>query len=155
MLSLLLDDAQTERQKSIYSSAFITPSGYNMCVRLYPYGDADVRGSHMSIFAVLLRGDHDDRLIWPLSCRLEFVLADQTKRNGIEQHVSKQIWSDFQLNCFGRPDSMMNQGYGIKKFVDLEFIQQHKNLYLKNDTIYIQVTVDSSSSRPGKNISIN
>ncbi|CAF1007091.1 unnamed protein product [Adineta ricciae] len=141
-------DAQTQRQKSIYSPTFITPSGYNMRVILYPHGDADVRGTHMSIFAVLLRGDHDDRLIWPLTCRLTFVLVDQTNMNGIEQHVSKQIWSDFHSKCFERPDTMMNQGYGIKKFVDLEFIHQYKNLYIKDDTIYIQVTVDSSSSRP-------
>ncbi|CAF1595255.1 unnamed protein product [Adineta ricciae] len=141
-------DAQTQRQQSMYSPTFITPSGYNMCVRLYPHGDADVRGTHMSIYAVLLRGDHDDRLIWPLSCRLQFVLVDQTRINGIEQHLSEEIWSDFHSKCFERPDTMMNQGYGIKKFVDLEVIHQHKNLYIKDDTIYIQVIVDSSSTRP-------
>ena len=42
------------------------PHGYNMCLVVYPNGIEYGRGSHVSVFVGLLKGEHDDQLGWPL-----------------------------------------------------------------------------------------
>jgi hypothetical protein len=71
-------DAQSERQTSIYSPAFYTSAtGYKLCIRLYLNGDGTVRGTHISIFLVIFRGQYDVLLQWSFSYRVSFCLCDQ------------------------------------------------------------------------------
>lgn len=46
-----------------YSSKY----GYKMCLRLYLNGDGTGRGTHLSLFFVVMRGRCDALLKWPFS----------------------------------------------------------------------------------------
>lgn len=48
-----------------------------MCLRLYLAGDGAGKGSHLSLFLVLMRGDYDAILDWPFTRKvlLEFFLV--------------------------------------------------------------------------------
>lgn len=143
-------DAQSERQTSIYSSPFYTsPQGYKLCLRLYLNGDGSARGSHISIFLVILRGFFDALLKWPFSYRVSFCLCDQRtmiETNGEREpkHIVESFRPDTNSVSFQRPCSAMNIASGIPKFYPLtEFHKPaNENLYVVNDTIFIKAFVD-------------
>ena len=57
------EDARSDRKLFCDSPPFFTSKfGYKMMVRVYPNGDGASRGTHLSVFFVLLRGDYDDLL---------------------------------------------------------------------------------------------
>ncbi|CAF3109835.1 unnamed protein product [Rotaria sp. Silwood2] len=143
-------DAQSERQTSIYSPAFYTSdNGYKLCVRLYLNGDGSARGSHISIFLVIIRGLYDALLNWPFSYRVSFCLFDQRtmiETNGTTQpkHIIDSFRPDTTSISFKRPCSAMNIASGIPKFFSLaEFNKSaNENLYVVNDTLFIKALID-------------
>ena len=51
-----------------FSHPFYTsPEGYKLCLKVYAGGYSSGRGTHVSMYAYLLTGDHDDKLIWPFT----------------------------------------------------------------------------------------
>ena len=49
-----------------YSPPFYShPHGYKLCLRVYANGQGEGKGTHISIFASLMRGDYDNNLQWP------------------------------------------------------------------------------------------
>ena len=137
---LILADAQSERQPSIYSPAFYSsPTGYQMCARLYLHGDGNARRTHMSLFFVLMRGNYDAILNFPFNFKVSFCLYDQT---GQQRHVIDSFRPDIKSNSFKRPCAAMNIASGIPKFFPLPMIQQDNNPYVRDDTMFIRVMVD-------------
>ncbi|CAF0737004.1 unnamed protein product [Rotaria sp. Silwood1] len=143
-------DAQSERQTSIYSPAFYTSTtGYKLCARLYFNGDGSARGTHISIFLVVLRGEYDALLQWPFSYRVSFCLFDQrtmlasgeTKQ---AKHITESFRPDTRSISFQRPCSSMNIASGIPKFCSLVDFNQplETNRYIIDDTIFIKVFID-------------
>ncbi len=154
LLFILLGDARSERQKSIYSPVFYSsPTGYKMRLRLYLNGDDDVRGTHLSLFFMIMRGDYDSILSWPFSYKIKFYLLDQSTVNGNRCDITDYVWSDITSSCFQRPVCDMNEAYGIKRFLSLEEFKRNRNRYVQDGAIFVKAVVDFFSKRPGKNVS--
>lgn len=52
--------------------AFYTSKyGYKMCLRIYLNGDGTGRGSHLSLFFVVMRGQSDALLKWPFNQKVK------------------------------------------------------------------------------------
>ncbi|CAF1074128.1 unnamed protein product [Didymodactylos carnosus] len=135
-------DAQSERETSIYSPVFYSsPIGYKMCARLYLNGDGNARRTHMSLFFVLMKGDYDGILKWPLNCKVTFCLFDQTGQN---RHVIDSFRPDTKSNSCQRPRPEMNIASGIPKFFPLPMIRQDNNNYVIDNTMFIKIIVDFS-----------
>ncbi|CDQ60765.1 unnamed protein product [Oncorhynchus mykiss] len=61
-------DAIAGRAPAMFSPAFYTSKyGYKMCLRIYLNGDGTGRGSHLSLFFVVMRGLSDALLKWPFN----------------------------------------------------------------------------------------
>lgn len=143
-------DAQSERQTSVYSPAFYTSdSGYKLSIRLYLNGDGSARGTHVSIFLVVLRGEYDALLKWPFSYRVSFCLFDQRtmiESGGTQQatHIIESFRPDINSVSFQRPNSSMNIASGIPKFCSLVDLNQPEeiNRYILNDVMFIKVFID-------------
>jgi TNF receptor-associated factor 2 len=134
-------DAVHGRTISIYSSPFYTSRrGYKMCARLYPNGDGMGKGSHLSLFFVIMRGNYDALLKWPFGQRVTFCMINQ---NGGE-HVIDSFRPDPQSSSFKRPTSDMNIASGCPLFIRLEMLQNPNNGFLKDDTMFLKITVDVS-----------
>ncbi|CAF2674022.1 unnamed protein product [Rotaria sp. Silwood2] len=132
--------AQCEQQVSIYSPVFYSsPNGYKMRLRLYLAGDGNARRTHMSLFFVLMRGEHDALLEFPFSFKVIFCLLDQTFQ---QRHIIDSFRPDVKSNSFQRPRSDMNLASGIPKFVPLTMIQQDNNPYVRDDTMFIKALID-------------
>jgi hypothetical protein len=110
-----------------------------MGARLYLHGDGNARGTHMSLFFVLMRGLNDSILKFPFNYKVTFCMYDQT---GTQTHIIDSFRPDIRSNSFQRPRSDMNIASGIPKFFPLAMIEQENNPYVQDDTMFIKVMVD-------------
>ena len=147
-----LDDAKSERQRSIYSPCFYSsPCGYKMCSRLFLNGTNTGRETHLSLFFLLMRGEYDAILTWPFRFKVTFSLLDQSPSDHGPQHWSQCFWSDASLKCFQRPLLNFNEAYGIERFISMEQLRNdHQHRYLQNDTAFIKVEVDFQTEHSSK-----
>jgi hypothetical protein len=109
-----------------------------MRARLYLDGDGNARRTHLSLFFVLMRGEHDAILQFPFAYKVTFCLYDQTAQ---QKHIIDSFRPDIKSTSFQRPRSEMNIASGIPKFFPLAIIQQDNNPYVQNDTMFIKVMV--------------
>lgn len=61
-----------------WPAAFYTSKyGYKMCLRIYLNGDGTGRGSHLSLFFVVMRGQSDALLKWPFNQKVKHPPAEK------------------------------------------------------------------------------
>lgn len=143
-------DSESERQPSIYSPPFYTSTtGYKLRVRLYLNGDGAARGTHLSVFLVILQGEFDSLLQWPFSYQVTFCLFDQramitSDGSNQPEHVIGSFRPDINSISFQRPRSTTSIASGIPKFLPLERLHaaEGMNRYIINDTMFIKVFID-------------
>ncbi|CAF1292199.1 unnamed protein product [Rotaria sordida] len=136
--------AKSRTQTSIYSPPFYSSStGYKMCLRLYLNGDGNAQNTHISLFFVLMRGEYDAILSFPFCFKVIFCLYDQTNQ---QNHIIDSFQPDVRSNSFQRPRSDMNIASGLPKFAPLTIFQQENNPYVRNDIIFITVTIDFNNT---------
>uniref|UniRef100_H2YBM0 MATH domain-containing protein n=1 Tax=Ciona savignyi TaxID=51511 RepID=H2YBM0_CIOSA len=59
-------EAVSGRTLSLYSQPFYTSRyGYKMCAQVYFDGDGIGKGTHMSLFFFVMKGEYDALLPWP------------------------------------------------------------------------------------------
>ncbi|XP_066280948.1 TNF receptor-associated factor 3-like [Branchiostoma lanceolatum] len=133
-------EAVTGRTLSLYSQPFYTSQfGYKMCARVYLNGDGMGKGTHMSLFFVIMRGEYDALLPWPFRQKVTLMLLDQDQGR---RHLSDTFRPDPTSSSFKRPTSDMNIASGCPLFVSQSVVES--KTYLNDDTIFIKVVVDCS-----------
>ncbi|XP_005454516.1 TNF receptor-associated factor 2 isoform X1 [Oreochromis niloticus] len=131
-------DAIAGRAPAMFSPAFYTSKyGYKMCLRIYLNGDGTGRGSHLSLFFVVMRGLSDALLKWPFNQKVTLMLLDQSNR----EHIIDAFRPDVTSSSFQRPVSEMNIASGCPLFCPLSKLDG-KNTYIRDDTIFIKAIVD-------------
>nr|XP_040053145.1 TNF receptor-associated factor 2 [Gasterosteus aculeatus aculeatus]XP_040053146.1 TNF receptor-associated factor 2 [Gasterosteus aculeatus aculeatus]XP_040053148.1 TNF receptor-associated factor 2 [Gasterosteus aculeatus aculeatus] len=131
-------DAVAGRTPAMFSPAFYSSKyGYKMCLRLYLNGDGTGRGTHLSLFFVVMRGKCDALLKWPFSQKVTLMLLDQNNR----EHIIDAFRPDVTSTSFQRPISEMNIASGCPLFCPLAKLAG-KSPYLRDDTIFIKAIVD-------------
>ena len=101
---------------------------YKMCLRLYLNGDGPTKGTHISLFFVIMKGEFDDILQWPFTLPVTLKLLNQ---NG-GQNISRLCNPDPGSSSFQKPISDMNVAYGCPDFVVLSSLFDS---FITNDTI--------------------
>ncbi|XP_040051982.2 TNF receptor-associated factor 2 isoform X2 [Gasterosteus aculeatus] len=131
-------DAVAGRAPAMFSPAFYTSKyGYKMCLRIYLNGDGTGRGTHLSLFFVVMRGHSDALLKWPFNQKVTLMLLDQNSR----EHIIDAFRPDVSSSSFQRPVSDMNIASGCPLFCPLPKLDS-KNSYIRDDTIFIKAIVD-------------
>ncbi|KAM4663166.1 TNF receptor-associated factor 2 [Discoglossus pictus] len=131
-------DAIVGRCPAMFSPPFYTNKyGYKMCLRIYLNGDGTGRGTHLSLFFVVMKGPNDALLRWPFNQKVTLMLLDQNNR----EHVIDAFRPDITSSSFQRPVSDMNIASGCPLFCPLSKFEA-KNSYVREDTIFIKVIVD-------------
>ena len=110
---------------------------YKYCTRLYLHGDGMGRGTHISIFLVVMKSDYDELLPWPMKKRVTFELInlENEASNVIEAFVSDPKSSSFQ-----RPTKNMNVATGCPTFISIE--QFLNGGFVKDNCAFIRTTVN-------------
>ena len=112
-------EARSGRTVSLYSAPFYTSRhGYKMCLRLYMDGDGSGKGTHLSFFLTLMRGEYDALLIWPVRQTVTLTLLDQDRQKDIFQSFRP----DPSSSSFQRPINEMNVASGCPKFAPLSIL---------------------------------
>ncbi|XP_022805975.1 TNF receptor-associated factor 1-like [Stylophora pistillata] len=133
------NDAVTGQQVSLYSPCFYASRyGYKMCARIFLNGDGMGKGTHISIFIVVMRGQYDALLRWPFRQKVTFMLLDQDN----VEHVIDAFRPDPNSSSFQRPRREMNIASGCPMFCPLAELNNHA--YVRDDTMFLKIILDTS-----------
>ncbi|XP_067895067.1 TNF receptor-associated factor 3 isoform X2 [Heterodontus francisci] len=133
-------EAVSGKTLSLYSQPFYTGYfGYKMCARVYLNGDGMGKGTHLSLFFVVMRGEYDALLPWPFKQKVTLMLLDQGPTN---RHLGDAFKPDPNSSSFKKPIGEMNIASGCPLFVAQTVLES--GTYIKDDTIFIKVVVDTS-----------
>ncbi|NXD74932.1 TRAF2 factor, partial [Halcyon senegalensis] len=136
-----LQDSVTGRTVSLYSPAFYTAKyGYKVCLRVYLNGDGTGKGTHLSLFFVVMKGDYDALLPWPFRHKVTFMLLDQNNR----EHIIDVFRPDLASASFQRPVNDMNIASGCPMFLPLSKLQSPKYAYVKEDTLFLKCIIETN-----------
>ena len=130
-------EARMGRTLSLYSAPFYTSRhGYKLCLRLYMNGDGSGKGSHLSFFLTVMRGEFDSLLRWPFRQTVSLILLDQDRQRDIVQTFRPEPNSA----SFQRPRLEMNVASGCPTFAPLSVLDNSS--YVKEDTMFLKCVVD-------------
>ena len=117
-------DAVERRTISLYSPPFYTsPHGYRMCVRVYLNGNGAGKGTHTSVFFILMPSEYDNLLTWPFKQTVRFTLINQVNP---EASISKAFVPDLQSPSFEKPNGDMNIASGFPQFAKQTILKDEK-----------------------------
>lgn len=133
------NEALVGKTISLYSAPFYTSRhGYKLCLRLYLNGDGSGKGTHLSFFLTIMRGEYDALLPWPFRQTVTLVLLDQDKQKDIVQSFRPEPSS----SSFQRPRNEMNVASGCPMFAPISVLTN--TCYVKDDVMFLQCKVDCS-----------
>ena len=136
--------SRKRRNAEWYSKPFYThQQGYKMCVRIDANGYRGSRGTHVSLFTCIMKGEYDDKLPWPFHGKITVELLNQ---NADHDHFpytityGKSVGADYAGRVRTRD---RNQGWGNSEFFPHLDLKRHKSdstiQYLKDDCLEIRV----------------
>ena len=135
-------DAENGKYTSIFSLPFYSGRyGYKMCLRLYIMGDGIGKGTHLSLFFVVKRGEFDNILQWPFTHKVTFKLINQAGGRDIVDTFQPDPMS----SSFRKPKSDMNIASGCPRFVS--HVELERGGFIVDDTIFIKCMIDTSTIR--------
>ena len=132
-------EARTGKTVSLYSAPFYTSRhGYMACLRLYMNGDGAGKGTHLSFFITLMRGEYNALLPWPFRQAVTLTLVDQNKQRDIVQSFRPEPTS----SSFQRPRNEMNIASGCPMFASVSVLDNSS--YVKDDTMFLKCKINTT-----------
>ena len=127
-----------------YSPPFYThPQGYKMCLRVDANGFGGGEGTHVSVFASLMRGEFDYHIKWPFQGHVTVAILNQLEDNN---HRTKTI--AFTNTTESKYTSRVTKGarapggWGYFTFIahsELNYNPTKNCQYLMNDCLRFQI----------------
>ena len=141
-----------EANEELFSSPFYTYNrGYKFCLQVYTNGYSKSRGSYLSVFAKLMRGEYDNKLEWPFEGDIRVELLNW---RADKDHHSHTISFDRYHDPDGISTSRLtNQetaiGYGSAQFISHTDLAPTTNTeYLRDDYLKLRVSAIVYYSTP-------
>ena len=146
-----------ENQREFYSPSFLThPDGYEMCLRVDAAGVLGGKGTHISTFLYLMKGENDYALDWPLRGKFSIEVLNQERDENHELCIVHLAEMEGSQHNYRVSKGRAQGGYGVSNFMshrDLKgdpLMQPLATQYLKDDVLYFRVAMMEmeSSSKP-------
>ena len=141
----------------LYDTEHLSPpfythqDGYKMRLEVWPNGNSDGKGTHLSIFARLLKGENDHNLKWPMNIDLTVEVINWHSNNShIINEITFQHASDrVRAQVIG--ESKAVTGWGLLKFcTHYTLFSNSRNIqYVQDDCIRVRVRGAIIHSRKG------
>ena len=134
-----------------YSLPFYTsPTGYKMYIQVDANGDGDGKGTHVSVFAFLMKGDNDDFLTWPFTGSVTIELLNQLEdtnhcTESIGQFPADNIASKRVVKGDRQTDGW---GTDLIPHDELDYNPDNNCQYLKDDKLIFRVSVQVPDYKP-------
>ena len=129
---------QVVRSQSFYTGI----DEYNMRIKVYLNGIRDGKGTHVSVFIYILKGDNDDNLDWPFigTAKIELLNLLEDKNHHFMTVPFKEEYN-----------ARVGYARGYLRFIphsQLSGNPVNNTQYLKDDTLYFRVSVEVSGHKP-------
>ena len=134
--------------KRWYSPGFYTHTcGYKMCFSVDANGYGAGKGTHVSVFLHLMKGENDDALTWPIKYMCTITLLNQLKDEGHHTVTinSPEGKDDIALYLGRVLSGDKAAGWGHAQFIahtKLDLQEKEQCQYLKDDSLYFRVKVE-------------
>ena len=140
---VMTDFEEHKKAKGVWHSPpfYSHIGGYRMCLRVDANGGRNGKGTHVSVYVLLMRGEHDDLQKWPFRGVITIQLLNQKRDGGHLEHsfsfdhrVSKN--ADHRVVGTERATS----GCGRHQFIAHNELSAEDKAYLKNDCLKFRIT---------------
>ena len=126
-----------------WSAPFYTsPRGYRMCLNVCPAGYGSGKGTHVSIFGYLRKGDYDDELNWPFTADVVVDILNWKENHG-HHRVVLQFNEDSVGNARTRvydDNNVAANASGNAKAIEISTILSSLHpQYLLEDCVHIKI----------------
>ena len=113
--------------------------GYKMCLKVYANGYGDGKGTHVSVFIFLMRGEYDDKLKWPFRADVSLLMLNQRRDEGhLEMTFSFDEHDDSDVDrVVGRKVS--TYGIGFEELIPHAQLIIRNREYLKYDCLKFRI----------------
>ena len=140
--------SKKDKDAIIYSPSFYSsPGGYHLVIRVDANGNGVGKGTHVSIFCAVKKGQYDDELKRSFHGKVIWTLLNQLHD---EKHHT--AYADFKNlepdDPYLKPGGC---GRGKLKFIPHSMLthnSENGTQYLKDDTLYFRVSVDMPEHKP-------
>lgn len=137
-LSRRMREARMGRTLSLYSPPFYTsPHGYRVCLRAYLNGDGSGRGTHVSLYIVIMKSEYDDLLTWPFSHNITLSLINQVDPMKNEKSLTHKFDPSPSSSSFKKPEDTFNIASGFPEFAPISVLNDP--LFVRSDTMYFRI----------------
>lgn len=135
----LVKTAKKGKHKTINSQPFYaTRHGYRMRVRIHPNGLESGKGTHLSAYIVLIKGEYDAILPWPFAKNVTLSIVDQ--QDNISERENIKALFKGEDECYEKPQSEENVPFGDEQMATHDDLQNRK--YIVDDTLFLLVNVE-------------
>ncbi len=137
--------------KKFFSTPFFTSaSGYKLCINVDANGSGAGEGTHVSLFAYLMKGDNDDSLSWPFTGTVTVELLNQLEDKNHHKLIipfladsvagQRVVDGERSPNGWGRPNFIFHADLAHKPLTNTQ--------YLKDDTLIFRVSAEAPDYKP-------
>uniref|UniRef100_A0A7M5WZX4 MATH domain-containing protein n=1 Tax=Clytia hemisphaerica TaxID=252671 RepID=A0A7M5WZX4_9CNID len=139
-----IDNFETRYQQAVIGKttalhsapSFTSRYGYKFCARLYLNGDGMGKGTHVSLFFVLMKSEFDTLLEWPFNKKVTFTLINQENQ---ERNVVETFNADVNSSSFKKPTKHMNIASGCPYFVSQEKLKKPNSGFIKDGCFFLEI----------------
>ena len=117
-----------------------SPQGYTLCLVVRANGIGDGKASHLSICALIMKGQHDDRLQWPFTGTIIFELLNWLED---KKHYKMTLSIDTNDDINRVTEGEYGDPYGYNQFISQSSLTSSatNTQYLYQDCIRMRVQV--------------
>ena len=136
--------------KTFHGPTFLThPHGYKMIICIDANGYSQYKGTHISVWMYLMRGDYDDDLQFPLSGTFTFELLNQLRDSNHHKRSCVRVGTESYNRVLDQ--EMAENGFGVAGFIshsELGFNAFENCQYLKDDCLVFRIYTEMTSYKP-------
>ncbi len=129
-----------KREAFTFAPFYSHPRGYHLALEVDVNGDSSGEGTHVTLWALIVKGDYDTKLKWPFLGKVTITLLNQLED---KDHHTKVV------SLTSKEDARVGDIWGYPKFTPHSALghDPDKNTqYLKDNTLYFRVSVDVYST---------
>lgn len=120
-------------------------NGYKMCLSVFANGVGKGRRTHVSVFVNMMRGDSDERQVWPFRGEVTIQLLSQKDKSGDIVEGTVRFDSRTPFRAAGRVfnSDVSYFGHGFPRFISHREVQD--NGYLVDDCLQFRISSVATS----------
>ena len=120
-----------------------------MCINVYANGNGEGKGTHVSVFSHLMKGENDDYLPWPFTGKVTIELLNQLEDNNHYSETTAQFPADSKASQRVVTGERASCGWGSPSYIshsDLTHNAAKNCQYLKDNRLHFRISVNAKES---------